>query len=95
MEQKQTFKEKVKRFWKEHETEIVVCGLGALTIASISYRKGYNNGVFDGAVIGFHETCKWLDENFPDESKAVELFERFSNEHPDQISYRSIRVKRS
>ena len=88
---KTNVKEKVKRFWENHKAEIIC--IGGLTAAvggagCYGFCKGYNAGIIDGGMYGFHVACSWLDETFPDESKAVELFERFKTEHPEEIVYR-------
>ena len=83
-------KEKAKNYWKEHKYDIITIGTGAAIVigAGVVAYKSYCNGFIDGGMTGFHLGLDWLDKNFPEESHARELYERYAKEHPDQIVHR-------
>lgn len=83
-------KEKAKNFWERHKNAIIIGGIGSIVIvgAGVMSYKSYMDGFVDGGITGYHLCLKWLDETFPGESNARELFERYKVEHPDQIVYR-------
>ena len=83
-------KEKAKNYWEENKVDIIVGG--AVTVAAgilLIARKSYCNGFVDGGMVGYHLAFDWLDENFPGESHARELFERYAKEHPEEIVHRT------
>lgn len=84
-------KAKVKKFWEENKANIVlggICGTVMTGAGVYIFTKGYTKGFVDGGMEGFHLTLNWLDKTFPEESKAVELYERFKETHPEEIVYK-------
>ena len=86
-------KEKANNFWEEHKSTIKKVGVGigigvGVIVAGKMSRKIYIYGAMDGITAGFHETLKWLDETFPDESQAQELYTLYAEAHADEIVYR-------
>ena len=83
-------KAKAKNLWENHKKAIIVTGISGLAGIGIGaiVHKSYINGFIDGGMCGYHLCIKWLDETFPGESNANELFERYKVEHPDQMVYR-------
>ena len=89
-------KEKAKNIWNEHELDIKIgaCltgfGIGAAIIGGlIGLGKGYEAGFIDGGCLGIPYGYKWLDEQFPGESKALELYESWMKAHPEDIVCRT------
>lgn len=83
-------KEKAKNLWENHKADIIA--FGSIVVVSIGsgaiIYKAYKDGFVDGGMTGFHLTLDWLDKNFPGESNARELWERYKIENPDKIVYR-------
>lgn len=86
-------KEKANNFWEEHKSTVKKVGVGICIGAGVIVtgklvKSAYVGGVMDGTVLGFHAAMEWLDDNFPEESKAKELYKSFVEAHPDDIVYR-------
>lgn len=81
---------KVREFWDNHKDTIALVTLGtaAAVVCGITYDKVYKCGVMDGAVIGANATVDFLDEKFPEESHARDLWNRYAEENPDKMVYR-------
>ena len=81
------FKDKAKKFWEEHKAEIIAFGATVAAVAGAGFiaSKSYQAGFIDGGMTGVQVGAKWLDDTFPGESNACELFERYANEHPEEI----------
>lgn len=84
------FKDKAKKFWEENKGEIIAFGVtvGAIAGAGLIASKSYQAGFVDGGMTGAYVGAAWLDKTYPGESNAVELWNRYANEHPDQIVHR-------
>ena len=81
-------KEKAKKFWEEHEKEIIVGSvIGVGVLFGVTNYKSYKAGFIDGGMCGFHMTLDWLDKTFPEESKANELYALYRKTHPENIVY--------
>ena len=83
-------KKKAEEFWEKHDATIIGIGTSVAvgTLVTVVAYKSYKAGFIDGGMIGFEETLRWLDETFPDESKAQELYEIYKKTHPENIVYR-------
>lgn len=82
-------KNKVKNFWEDHKKDIlVVGGIAAASVgASVWAYKLYMGGFNYGVATGFNSTLDWLDQTFPEESKARELWEAYKQVHPEDVLY--------
>lgn len=80
-------KNKVKGFWEDHKKDIcVVGGVAAVSIgAGVWAYSLYAGGFNYGQAVGFNNAIKWLDDTFPDESKAGELWEAYQQNNPENI----------
>ena len=80
-------KEKVKNFWEDHKVDIItVGGIATVSIgAGVYVYKCYMSGFRYGVAVGFNTALDWLDENFPAEFKARELYEAWVKENPESV----------
>lgn len=87
-----TIKEKAKNFLEGNKIKLIVSGVAvtAIGIGTIVYNKAYYKGFLNGGAIGGYVMIDFLDKTFPEESHAMELFERYAREHPNEIVYRKI-----
>ena len=85
-------KEKAKNFWEGNKIKLIASGVAVavIGIGAIVYNKAYYKGFLNGGAIGGYVMIDFLDKTFPEESHAMELFERYAKEHPDKIVYRKI-----
>lgn len=81
------FKQKAKDFWVKNKSDIIETGLLIVAVgtAAFAFAKAYQTGFVRGGMVGFHETLNWLDETFPEESKAKALWEAYQQAHPDEV----------
>lgn len=84
------FKQKAKELWKDNWGYIVAGGLGLILAGGTGFMisKMYKDGFVDGGMVGFHAAMEWLDETFPEESKAKALYEAYCKAHPEEIVHR-------
>lgn len=80
-------KNKVKGFWEDHKEEILVTGVSFAVLIGVGVgaSKLYAGGFNYGQAVGFNNAIKWLDDTFPDESKACELWEAYQQNNPENI----------
>lgn len=85
-------KEKAKNFIGENKIKLIASGaaVAVIGIGAIVYSKAYYKGFLNGGAVGGYVMIDFLDKTFPEESHAMELFERYAKEHPDKIAYRKI-----
>lgn len=85
-------KEKAMNFIGENKIKLIASGaaVAVIGIGAIVYNKAYYKGFLNGGAIGGYVMIDFLDKTFPEESHAMELFERYAKEHPDKIAYRKI-----
>lgn len=81
------FKTKAKNFWENHKTDVIAVGAAAVAAIGVGVYTihCYNSGYKYGAAAGFNAAFDWIDEHFPEQIKAKELWENYIKENPDKI----------
>ena len=70
------------------QKEIILGGLIAGIVGGVGgyyiYKMGYKDGARIAAIIGFEETLKWLDQEFP-HVEAMKLWAGWKELHPEKV----------